>query len=547
MLHELETTPIKFEASESVPWAGVLFLLPFLIGNGLLSYRKFYHELKQGYYYINFIILLLSFMYLCRIKNPEQLKHLSPGEFGLIMGIDRVPEVRCLRKKLKEICLQSMSGKWNMDLANLWISRDKNELYYIDGHVQVYNGDKANLGKKHVSRQKLCLPGMQEFWINDSQGQPYFYVTGEVNEKLLEMLDENILPKLLTEITPRHSREELLADPDLPRFTMIFDREAYSPVSFKRYWDDNRVAIITYRKNVKDLWDENDFEIFKIEKNEISTEMKLAEKAVELDGLVMREIRRLTDDGHQTSIISSNKKLTTLTIAINMFARWSQENFFKYLRQEYDFDRMLQYAVESIDDDFVVVNQEHSNLTYLIKHRREKINRVKAKLYNLEVESVKENLENTPKILSKLAEEKEKLDALLKQEDEMIFKRKKIPYKIKISEMPEDKRYNRLHLESKHFQNIIKMICYRAETSFANVLAEYYKRSLDEKRVLIKSIINNKGDIIPDYENNTLTINLYSLSSPRMNEAVEKICQFLNDTETIYPGTNLTLNYKITT
>ena len=113
--------------------------------------------------------------------------------------------------------------------------------------------------------------------------------------------------------------------------------------------------------------------------------------------------------------------------------------------------------------------------------------------------------------------------------------------------MPEDKRYNRLHLESKHFQNIIKMICYRAETSFANILAEFYKRSLDEKRVLIKSIINNKGDIIPDYENNTLTINLYSLSSQRMNEAVEKICQFLNETETIYPGTNLTLKYKITT
>lgn len=187
-------------------------------------------------------------MYLRRIKNPEQLKHYSPGEFGKIMGLDRVPEAKCLRKKLKEICSQKSSQKWNMSLANQWSLKEENEFYYIDGHVQVYNGYKAKLGKKHVSRQKLCLPGMQEFWVNNKSGMPYFYVTGQVNEKLLEMLEEAIIPKLLHEMPSKYTEQQLIQDPDLPRFTIVFDREAYSPVFFQKLWDKHRIAVITYRK-----------------------------------------------------------------------------------------------------------------------------------------------------------------------------------------------------------------------------------------------------------------------------------------------------------
>src|SRR5690606_41072401 len=88
---ELSTTPIKFQSSQTVAYGGVLFLLPSLIGCGLLSYKKHYCELDKGYYYIDFIILLIAFMNLCRIKNPQQLNRVNPGEFGRLMGVDRVP------------------------------------------------------------------------------------------------------------------------------------------------------------------------------------------------------------------------------------------------------------------------------------------------------------------------------------------------------------------------------------------------------------------------------------------------------------------------
>ena len=485
-------------------------------------------------------------MYLRRIKNPEQLKYHSPGEFGKIMGLDRVPEAKCLRGKLKEICSQENSSQWNMSLASQWASQEENEFYYIDGHVQVYTGYKAKLGKKHVSRQKLCLPGMQEFWVNNKSGMPYFYVTGQVNEKLLEVLENQIIPTLLNQMPSKYTHKELQEDLDLPRFTIVFDREAYSPVFFKKIWDEHRIAVITYRKNVKDKWNENDFLKYTVDIEGIETEMRLEEKTVELNNVQMREVRRVSGE-HQTSVITNNKKLSILMIALYMFSRWTQENFFKYLRQDYDFDRLLQYTVEQLDKDFVVNNPEYNNITYKIRKMREKISRRKAVLFELQENNLKDDLDKANEYLKKQLKVREELKTLEDQEKDLLAIRNTIPSQIKIEDMPDHVKYSKLNTESKRFQNIIKMICYRAETSFANLLSTEFNKSIHEKRALVKSIINSHADIFPDYKNNLLTINLYTQSNPRMNLAIANIIQLLNDTQTKYPGTELVMNYKIAT
>ena len=544
--HKLDTTPVEFTPCHSVQAAGVLTLLPFLEQTGLFSYRGHYNELSDGYYYIDCIILFLAFMYLRRIKNPEQLKYHSPGEFGKIMGLDRVPEAKCLRKKLKEICSQKQSQNWNMTLANHWSIKEDNEFYYIDGHVQVYSGYKANLGKKHVSRQKLCLPGMQEFWVNNKNGMPYFYVTGQVNEKLLEMLDTAIIPKLLHEMPSKYTEQQLLQDPDLPRFTIVFDREAYSPVFFQKLWDQHRIAVITYRKNVTDNWEEDGFYEYTIDIEGNDTKMKLCEKPVELNNVPMREIRRLSGK-HQTSVITTNKKLSITMVAIYMFSRWAQENFFKYLRQDYDFDRLLQYSVEQIDKGFIVNNPEYNNKTYKLGKLREKINRRKAKLYELKEKNIKDDLDKANTYLKKQIETIEELKVLQGQEKQLLEERAAVPCQLKIEDMPDNVKYSKLDTESKCFQNIIKMICYRAETSFANLLSANFNKSINEKRAVVKSIINSNADIIPDYQKNIITIKLYSQANPKMNKALKKAIPILNESETKYPGTNMVLFYEIAT
>jgi hypothetical protein len=136
----------------------------------------------------------------------------------------------------------------------------------------------------------------------------------------------------------------------------------------------------------------------------------------------------------------------------------------------------------------------------------------------------------------------------IEQEIERLVKeRSAIPYKIPLSQMPQESRYNKLSRESKHLQNILKMICFRAETALAGKLAPHFARSRDEIRALVKSIIMLTIDLYPDYQNNKIEITLYPLTNKRSNYALESILHIINQTNTKYPGTDLTLFYKITT
>jgi len=486
-------------------------------------------------------------MYLCRIKNVEQLKHISPGEFGKLLGLDRIAEARTLRDNMAEIVDQHHSMQWNCSLAKQWIEIENVNIFYVDGHVKVYSGYAATLGKKHVSRLQLCLPGTMEFWVNNSQGQPYFVVTGEVNEKMLEMFKTRIISELADNVAIKVSAHELEADPDLPRFTMVFDREGYCPEYFGELWNQQRVAVLTYRKNVKDVWAETDFKPQSIEIEGVEVRMNLAEKETTLNGVTFREVRKLTESGHQTSIITTNKKLSLILVAIYMFSRWTQENFFKYLIKEYDLDRIVQYIVNKIDDKVEIVNPKYSKLTTTLKKTREKISRRQANLYQIVNENVISDADKTEGNIKKQIAIKTEILLLQKQENQLITERKKHKYRISIQEMEPKARYTKLDEESKLFQNIIKMLCYRAETNFATLLAVDYKKKVNEMRALTKSLIKSRVNIIPDEINKILTIELFSLSTRRDNKAAEKICALLNDTETIFPGTDLKLFFKLAT
>ena len=522
-------------------------MLPALLAQGLMDYKQHYQQIGNVYYDLDTTILFLSFMYLCRIHNPEQLRHISPGEFGKLLGLDRIPEARCLRVRLKQIIRQNKSEQWGMTQANKWVKAEGTTIFYVDGHPKVYCGDQANLGKKHISRMKLCMPAIMEFWVNNHQGMPYFVVTGEVNEKLGEMLSDQIIPRLKNQVALAVSEQELRDDPELPLFTLTFDREGYSPKTFKNYWEKDRIAVLTYNKNVKDKWPESEFHQYTIPIDDNDVKMELAEREIELEGMKIREVRKKSEGSHQTSILTTNRKLTITWIAIYMFARWCQENFFKYLRQEYDIDRMIYYLVKQINEGVMVVNPIHSKLTQAIKKIREKISRRQALLFVLKEENVNTAMETTPQYIKKQLNQISEINQLKAEEQELLAQRKQKPYKIEVKNMPENEKYTKLDMEGKMFQNIIKMICYRAETTVAMLLNGDIYAKQEEIRLLVKSIIKTKGDILPDYQQKTLTVKLYTQSTPRSNRAVEKLCELLTDSETIYPGTELRLIYKLAT
>lgn len=165
-------------------------------------------------------------MFLNRIKCPEQLQSCKVGELGKLLGLDRVPEARCLRHKIEQIVEQQKASELSHALSQEWINKEEPSFFYIDGHVRVYHGYQATLPKRFVSREKLCLAGTTEFWVNNEIGIPYLVVTSELNEKLKDVILNQIVPSLLQDTASQISEEELEKDKDKPRFTMVFDREA---------------------------------------------------------------------------------------------------------------------------------------------------------------------------------------------------------------------------------------------------------------------------------------------------------------------------------
>ena len=132
--------PVRFEASQSISYGGVLFLLPFLLANGLLSYRNYYPQRGSGYDGFDSVLLAIGFMYLCRIKTIEKLKHHNSGEFGKLLGLDRIPESRCFRGILRELSDQHKAPEWGASLAGQWIGQEDPDIFYAVGNAcQILN------------------------------------------------------------------------------------------------------------------------------------------------------------------------------------------------------------------------------------------------------------------------------------------------------------------------------------------------------------------------------------------------------------------------
>lgn len=547
---------VEFKEHEALCGAGLLFLLPALLAQGLLKTKEVYHFPQNHYYGLESIILTLAFMALARIKNPEQLKQCKPGEIGKIIGLDRIPEVRCLREKIKFLSHQQQAQNLNHLLIDHWYSNPSEDasFLYIDGHVRIYYGYQANLPAKFISRQKLCMSATTEYWVNDAAGLPVMMVTGELTEKLQYAIEQYIIPelqktKLVTSsslaLTEKSHNNPAQPDTALPVCTLVFDREAYEPTFFDRLWKQHQIAILTYRKNVKDQWPEESFKTSDVKVLDQTITMQICEQETVLNEVNFREIRRLTDSGHQTAIVTNNRTISKEIAAGRMFGRWSQENFFRYMILDYDFDKMIEFGIETIDENREVVNPLHRQLKHKLKKEKEKTARVKAKLFPLAEQSIEMLLQEIPGLAVKQSELLEQIENHKLTETHLEEQLSKIPARVKLKDMPVQIRYNKLKNESKMLMNILKMICYRAETSIANELAAYLPGGNDEKRMLVKQIMENNADLLPDYENNTLTVVLHGLSAPRFNKAAAKIAELLTQTETIFPGSELLMKFKI--
>jgi hypothetical protein len=545
-LGRLDAVAPRFEQALDVTQGGVLFALPALLVSGLLRHASRYFHLPRGYYELKTIFLLLAFMALARLESIERLRYYAPGEWGKLLGLDRIPEVRTLRAKVTHLGAQKQAFEWSAELCREWMGEQPHSaaLLYVDGHVRVYHGAQTQLPKHYVARERLCLRATVDYWVNAMDGQPFFVLSEAVDPGLLQVLEQEIIPRLEREVPQQPSQETLAAERLRHRFTVVFDREGYSP-GFMARMKDKRIACLTYHKHPGEDWPAEEFVLTEATlPGGESVTMRLAERGTHLAGQVwVREIRKLTDSGHQVAVISTDYTTPAAPLACAMFARWSQENFFRYMRQHFGLDRLVVYQTESIPETTKVVNPAYRTLDGQVRKQAGKVSRQSAQFGAMNLEADIE----PPRVEAFERRKAELHDSIAQLQQDLVTlkaQRKATPRHITVNELPEAQRFERLSTQSKHFIDTIKMIAYRAETAMAQVLRETMSRH-DDARSLLCAIYRSDADLLPDAQRKTLTVRLHPLANDSSDAAVRHLCTELNATETIFPGTDLRLIYEM--
>jgi hypothetical protein len=541
----------RFETCRDVSFGGVLCALPALAENGLFRHVHACLRQLRGYYSTLHVIVLLAHMALCRIKAVEQLQYQPPGELGKLLGLDRVPEVRCLRYKLAALSIDDGPEKWAGLLSRDWLEAapELAGALYVDGHVRLYHGSLTALPKRYVARQRLCLRGTTDYWVNDVLGQPFFAVERPIDHGLLEALRSDIVPRLLKEVPGQPSAAELEADRYRARFVILFDREGYSPEFFKEMWQTHRIACITYHKYPKDDWPAAEFaEIETTLPGGEQVSLQLAERGSWIgdrkSGLWVREVRKLTAGGHQVSLISTAFGGSAVQDAAGLFSRWSQENFFHYMMQHFAIDLLNEYGTEEIPETKrPVVNPRWRELNRQRRSVKSELTHRQARFaaLTLHPESDESALAKWEKRKAELVEEIEILEHELMGIDNQL---KTTPSHLDWDKLPEDQKFQRLAPSRKQLVDTVKMIAYRAETALASIVREELART-DDARSLLRDLFRSEADLTPDLDKRVLRVQVHPMSNPRANRAIAHLIEYLSAAEFTYPGTNLRMVYSI--
>jgi hypothetical protein len=527
----------QFTPAESVAKAGVLVALPALLGQGLVEVgQTVYGGLKQGYYGLTSMLSTFALMALLRLKSLEDLTDHAPGEFGLVLGLDRAPEMKTARRKLAELADRGKALEFAQAFTRRWAEEDPEALGYLyfDGHVRPYHGRTHTLPKTHVQRRRLCMPATTDYWVNDANAEPLLFITAPANEGLLAMMEQELLPQV-----------RQLVGPDR-RVTLIFDREGWSPKTFRK-WDQAGFDVISYRKGKYQPWLRRCFREVTVTVSGRATRYLLAERIVEVGkGFRMREVRRLCDDGHQTAVVTTRRDLALETVALRMFSRWQQENFFRYMRHEFALDHLPTTKVEPADPERSVPNPA-------VKAKKRELSRVQAELTKAEQvygQKAHDNPERERRTVRGFkishAELGREIKRLRAERERLASELHALPARVPVVETLNGEPVVRLERERKIITDVIKMVSYRAETQLANLVGPLLPCRSDEARKFMRQVFELPADLLPDDQQGTLLVRLHSMTTPRDNRSLAALCEVLNELNVCYPGTRLRLVLEAT-
>lgn len=532
-----------FGTERNVRSAGLLLAIPILVLHGVFSDAvRIFGQIGPAFYGIRNVVATLLLMFLARINRPEHLKKHSPRQLGAVLGLDRAPEMKTLRRKMRRLSALGKSLEFMKQVMQRHVGRKWGTKLWllVDGHVSVYSG-KRKLKKQHVTRLRISLPAVLDYWVNDEQGDPVLAVSGAPKKGMTRLI-----PRLIEEI-----RQEGETRP----ITMIFDREGWSPSMFARLAAMPGVFFLTYRKarpgkRLAKL-PAGDFAHYEGEIDGQSMAMELADKSIHLKygrggkrkQLPLRQISRKKENGDQTHVVTNDRESDTLLLGCRMFGRWGQENFLKYMVEEGDFDGLWTYAMQDADTDQEVPNPARKELATQIAKVNERIQDLTCQ-YGERALGNEESRRPTMRgfkiangdLTWELCQATEELERLKKRHDSL-------PAMVPMRETLKGEKLKQVHIETRRLIQCFRIAVFRAESALRELLRPHYRRWRQDGRTIVQSMLQSSGDLV--VEPGVLRVVLAPQSAPHRSRALALLCEEVSSLQVRFPGSDLLLKFSV--
>jgi hypothetical protein len=466
-----------------------------------------------------------------------------PGALGRVLGLDRAPEVKTIRRKLGELAAAGQAAGLVMALARRHAAARPDALgfLYVDGHARVYYGTR-DVQKTHVARLKFPAPATMETWVTDQLGDPVFMVVAEPSDSLAAEV-RRLLPSL-RQVAGQGRR-----------VTVCFDRGGWSPSLFAGITAAG-FDVLTWRKGpAPDLPAGQFSTVTCTDDRGRAHEYELADTTVTLgisDGprkgqtVTLRQVTRLVParagGTRQIHVLTSRDDLPPGEVCWRMTSRWREENYFRYARTHFALDALDSHAAAPDDPDRMVPNPAKKTAAARIRAAEQAITAAEtardAALLKLRSPAPGQAAYLTNQVINALDAPAEAAWRELEQAGQAAAA---IPARVPLGELAPDMA--RLDAETKQITHAIRMAAYNAETALARALDGHYARAGDEAYALIREALTISGDICPG--NGELLIRLDPLTAPRRTQALAALCDQLSQAQARYPGTDLVLRYEV--
>ena len=509
-------------------YMGLALYYPALTATGLLDAARTLFILPRSERFgVRATTLSMFFMTLLSKPTLESAKHLRRVEFGTMVGSGRAPSVKTLRRKLAALVSQNRAAEFGTRLARRWVETGlvATAYLYVDGHMQVYTG-KRQLQKVWNSQRRMPLPGIHTYHVSDVQGRPLLFLTEPLSPNLAKAV-----PRIVEVI------RETLGD---RTFTLIFDRGGYDGTLF-RWLREQRIDFITYQRGEP----KRPNEVFTRRETRFEgrrMRFMLAEDHVRVGGIgPWRRIVVRAKDGHQTPILTSFGADTGgARIACLMFARWRQENIFKYMGEHHGLDTLVSYAGGPVEPDTVIPNPECKRHDRQIAKLKKQLRQLKAGLGDALLDEPRHNSRTAHGLKIAQAGSVRELRALEDRIAQLTAERKALPTHVPVKDSGITREA--MSLEHKAIVDRIKISAYNTEEWLLDRLVRHYANPHDA-RDLLRAFTELSGEIATTRAGVVVTLD--PPDTPIHQRALAGLVDELNTAGSLFPGTDVPVTYRV--